>query len=61
MLFIQPEFQGLLPVMVERQQVKVIACSTVENPAVAINRGVDQPMRHAAILCLDVQHKRADF
>jgi hypothetical protein len=61
MLLIQPEFQSLLAVIVERQEVKVIVCSAVENPAVVINRGVNQPMRHPAILCLDVQHKRADF
>ena len=37
MLFIQPEFQSLLAVIVERQKVKVIVCSAVKNPAVAIN------------------------
>src|SRR6516162_6220967 len=43
MLFIEPEFQGILAVIVERQEVKIIACSAVENPAAVINRSVDHP------------------
>ena len=61
MLFIEPEFQGLLAVIVERQEVKIIACSAVQNPAAVIYRSVDQPICRPAILCLDVQSKPADF
>src|SRR5208337_5242733 len=53
-LLIQAQFQGLLAIVIERQQVVVIIRAAVQHASAEVDRGVNQGEGFATVLCLDV-------
>ena len=59
-LIVQTQFQGLLAIIVQRQQIVIIVGSAMQDPAVEVNGGINQPMGCSTIFGLHVKRDIAE-
>jgi NADH-quinone oxidoreductase subunit A len=60
-LLIQPQFQSLLPILIQGKQIKIVIGSSVQDAPVVVHRRVDQGVSWSAIFCLHMKRNVSEF
>jgi len=60
-LIVEAEFEGVTGVVVERQEIEVVEGAAMQNPALAVDGGVDESVGFTAVFGLHVKSGIADF